>query len=471
MSKEVGKKKKGFQMPHLLWIMLGLLLIASAATYIIPAGEFATTAEGVIIGDQFSYLAEQTPVSPADFLMLILNGLVNSSAIIFVVMVSGAAINLLLTSGSIDNILNWAIFKLQDKGQYVLISLLFILITYIGGFAGSDALIALVPIGVIFSKKLKLDPVVAIGVTTFPALIGFGTGVMNPMIPQVMIGLPPYSGFGARFIIMNIFMIIGLLYVIRYIRKIQEDPTNSVMYSEGWTPESYAAADADEAEIEGEKLELRSVLSLLTFIGQYFFIIYYSTTGGESVLNFMVAAGFVTIIIIGLISKLNADEVGNAVAGGFSNMAFVGVIIGLAGVMSLILNQGNIMDTIIYNMTLPLQSISQAWSTIGIAGVVGLLNPLIPSATSKAAFLVPILQPIGEALDIHPQMIIQAFQLGDGFTNLVSPVLGWTVGSAVTAKVPFDKWVRWVAPAVGIFLVASAVILFVLSSIGWTGGV
>lgn len=469
MSKEVGKKKKGFQMPHLLWIMLGLLLTASIATYLIPAGEFATTAEGVIIGDQFSYLGRQTPVSPADLSMLILDGLVNSSAIIFAVMVSGATINLLLQTGSIDNILNWAIFKLQDKGQNILISLLFILVTYIGGFAGSDALIALVPVGVIFSKKLKLDPLVAIGVTTFPALIGFGTGPNTPMIPQIMIGLPPYSGFLVRFVIMNLFMVLGLLYVIRYIRRIQADPTNSIMYSEGWTPESYAAVDADEAEIEGEKLEWRSVLSLLVFISQYFFIIYYSTTGGASVLNFMIAAGFVTAILIGLISKLNADEVGNAIAGGFANMAFVGVIIGLAGVMSLILNQGNIMDTIIYNMTLPLQNISSAWSTIGVAGIVGLLNPLIPSATSKAAFLIPILEPIGEALEIHPQLIIQAFQFGDGFTNLVSPVLGWTVGSAVTANVPFDKWVRWVAPVVAGFFAIAIIILFILSNVGWTG--
>lgn len=105
MSTEV-KKKRQLKMPHLLWLMLGILTLASIATYFVPAGQFATTEDGTIIGDQFNYLGEQTPVSIPQVLMLILTGLTNSAPIIFAVMVSGASINLLLQSGSIDNILN-----------------------------------------------------------------------------------------------------------------------------------------------------------------------------------------------------------------------------------------------------------------------------------------------------------------------------------------------------------------------------
>ena len=58
------KAKKGFKMPHLFWIMMGLLLFACLLTYIIPAGEFAVDENGKILGDQFSYLGHQTPVAP-----------------------------------------------------------------------------------------------------------------------------------------------------------------------------------------------------------------------------------------------------------------------------------------------------------------------------------------------------------------------------------------------------------------------
>ena len=37
------KAKKGFKMPHLFWIMMGLLLFACLLTYIIPGGEFWAT--------------------------------------------------------------------------------------------------------------------------------------------------------------------------------------------------------------------------------------------------------------------------------------------------------------------------------------------------------------------------------------------------------------------------------------------
>ena len=78
-KKEAGTKKKAFKMPHLLWIMLGLLLIASILTYIIPAGQFATDEAGNVLGDQFNYLGYQTPVNPWQMLMMIVDGFSGST--------------------------------------------------------------------------------------------------------------------------------------------------------------------------------------------------------------------------------------------------------------------------------------------------------------------------------------------------------------------------------------------------------
>ena len=47
----MGKKeKKPFKMPHLLWIMFGIIVLACLATYLIPAGEFAVNEAGQITG-------------------------------------------------------------------------------------------------------------------------------------------------------------------------------------------------------------------------------------------------------------------------------------------------------------------------------------------------------------------------------------------------------------------------------------
>lgn len=360
---------------------------------------------------------------------------------------------------------------MKDKGDGVLVSAMFILIVYIGGFAGSDALIALVPIGVIFAKKMKLDPIVAIGITTFPALIGFGTGPQSMLVPQMMIGIQPYSGFGLRFVFMNIFMIIGLFYLLRYIKKIQKDEQKSLMYNEGWRAQQVLHNGEDDG-IKAEKLKPMSIFALVIFIVQYLVIISYSTFGGDpaELYNFMIVINILTAFVIGISTRMSWDKLGDSFAQGLAAMAFIAFIIGLARVMSLILTQGNILDTIVFTLTKPLMDINQSFSTIGISVIVGILNPLVPSATSKAAILIPIIQPIAETLNLPKQVAIQAFQFGDGFTNMISPVLGWTIGSCVAAGVSFVKWVRWVLPAVILFLLLSFIILYILTTVGWTGG-
>ena len=43
---EKSHKKESFKMPHLLWIMLGIILLSCLCTYIIPAGQYVIDATG-----------------------------------------------------------------------------------------------------------------------------------------------------------------------------------------------------------------------------------------------------------------------------------------------------------------------------------------------------------------------------------------------------------------------------------------
>ena len=472
---DTGQKKQrfNFRLPHLLWLMAIILGVMTLASYLIPAGEFATNDEGVIDPNSFHILPDQTPVSPFKTLMLLLDGLTESAPVVFTVMVVGASVAVVLEAKAFENILNWTTYKLKDKGTYLLISILFCLMVYIGGFAGSDALIAVVPIGVLFAKKLRLDPVVAIGVTTYAALIGFGTGPQPIVIPQLFIDLPPYSGFGTRFIIMNFFMLVGLGLLLLYVRKIRKNPTKSIMYSEGWRPDDNSVtAEDEEATLVAEKLSWRSIAVIVVFLAQFGLIIFYSTTGdSDLLLNFMVATFLVTAVINGILAKFSADKTANTIAKGLADMAFVGIIIGLARVVSLILDQSNIVDTIVYYLTRPLLGVGLGVSTILMVLIFAAINFIIPSATAKAAILIPIVAPVAAAIGLDPQLAIQAFQFGDGFSNQLSPVLAWLLGSCAMAGVSYGKWVRWVFPKVLLFLALSCGIMLILTAVGWTGGV
>lgn len=462
------KEMKKFKVPHLLWIILGIILMMSILTYVIPAGQFATNEAGKLMGDKFEYVGEQTPVNPWQAAMLIFPGLVGAAPIIMLVIAAGAGMQLALDTGAFDVLMNWSIYKMKDKGATVLVSVLFILMVYLGAFAGTDALIAIVPIGVLFAKKLKLDPIVALGVSLFPSMIGFGTGPTKMIIPQMMMDITVLSGFGARFLSMNFFMIVGLIFVLRYIKKIQNDPSKSVMGNTEWLN----ASDEGNSDLLKEtKLTWRHILVLILFVVQYVLIVYFIAVAPSQALAYYTTIMVVFGIAMGIVGGMSGDEIGNSFAKGASSMAFVGFIIGLAKVVSLVMDSGQITHTIVYTLTKPIMNLNRGIATVGITAIISLINPLIPSATGKAAMLIPIIQPVTEALGLNGQIAVQAFQYGDGFTNLISPALGWTIGSAAIAKVPFDKWVKWVFPKMMFMILVSFVWIYVLYAIGWTGGV
>ncbi len=469
MTQKTETPRKSFKMPHLLWIMMGLLIVASLATYVIPAGQFGLDAQGALDGTVFNYLGSQTPVNLWEMLLLILPGFTGSSAVICTVLSLGAMTAVVLATGAFDDVLNYAIFKLKDKGEALLISGLFVLMVYLGSFGGSDALIAVVPIGVIFCKKMKLDPICAVGVTTYATLIGFGTGPTKQYIAQLMMGVPMYHAFFTMFISMNFFMVVGLFFLLRYVKKIRQDPTQSPMWSQGWNPETMEVDAADQSKLGGAvDFPRRAMAIVAVFMFQYVIIVGYTLSGGTNTQALMVALAMLISVICGVMAGFSAERIGNEFVKGLQSMVFVCFVIGLARVMSLVMTNGNILHTIVYSLTRPLMDLPRSVASVGMTAIISVINIVIPSATSKAAILIPIIRPIAETLQMNPDLAVQAFQYGDGFTNIVSPFLGWTIGSCAMAGVPFPTWVRWALPKVVAMILLGFCVMFLLTESGWT---
>ena len=63
----------------------------------------------------------------------------------------------------------------------------------------------------------------------------------------MLMGVQIYGTFFTMFISMNIFMLAGLFFLLRYVKKIRKDPTLSPMWSEGWRPDEAGDVAAEEA--------------------------------------------------------------------------------------------------------------------------------------------------------------------------------------------------------------------------------
>ena len=94
--------KKGFKLPHTFVIIIFIVLVATAMTWIIPAGEFVryenASGRTIIDPNQFSYI-DQTPVNPLLIPLYIVNAICSRIDLMLVIMFSGGAFSLISKSG------------------------------------------------------------------------------------------------------------------------------------------------------------------------------------------------------------------------------------------------------------------------------------------------------------------------------------------------------------------------------------
>jgi uncharacterized ion transporter superfamily protein YfcC len=72
------------------------------------------------------------------------------------------------------------------------------------------------------------------------------------------------------------------------------------------------------------------------------------------------------------------------------------------------------------------------------------INIFIPSGSAKAALTMPIMATFSDLIGLSKQATVMAFQFGDGFTNLITPTSGVLIAALGMARIPYEKWVRWI---------------------------
>ena len=166
-------------------------------------------------------------------------------------------------------------------------------------------------------------------------------------------------------------------------------------------------------------------------------------------------------IIAGIVAGFNNERIceimGKACAG-----VFVGVIcIGFARAVSVVLTKGNILDSVIYGLSIPLKQIPSSLSALGMLVIQSIINFFIPSGSGQAAVTMPIMAPLADVVGLTRQTAVMAFQLGDGLTNMVIPTMGALVVYIGVAKVPFSTYFKWVLPLYAMLMGIGAVGLLI----------
>jgi len=173
-------------------------------------------------------------------------------------------------------------------------------------------------------------------------------------------------------------------------------------------------------------------------------------------------------VALALASGLSGKAVTEAGFHSIAQMAPATFIIGMATTVSVIMEQGQIQDTISNGLANALSGLPTYLSAIGMSIGQSGLNLLIPSGSGQAMATLPVMIPLGNELGLSPQISILAFQIGDGVTNLFNPSLGGLVAMLSLCRVPFDRWLRFALPLTGMLLVWAWLGLLLAVAVGYS---
>lgn len=380
-------------------------------------------------------------------------------------------------------------------------------------FGMSEETIAFIIILVPLSISMGYDSIVGICMVFVAAGLGFAGAVLNPFtigIAQGIADLPLFSGFGYRLFCWVVINLVGISWVLWYAGKIKKDPKKSPVYEtdEYWrkkgtvdiasftfyTPKSawisfvlvsigllvfswmYPSSEIKIGNnssilpaipIATALFILSGIMSLKKSVHFYIlnllaFTIVFLIIGvmGYSWYIMEIATLFFALgIFSGIAMNYSGNEITKYFLEGVKDIMSAALVVGLAGGILVILQDGKVIDTILYGVSSSMAGMGKLGTVSVMYVIQNIINIIIPSGSAKAALTMPVMAPFSDLVNLSRQATVMAFQFGDGFTNMITPTSGVLIGVLGVAKIPYDKWVKWVAPFMLVLIILGWLLL------------
>lgn len=147
-------------------------------------------------------------------------------------------------------------------------------------------------------------------------------------------------------------------------------------------------------------------------------------------------------IFAGIVAGFDQEKICKTFIKYGSNLYFGAMVLALARAIYVIFTKGQICDTIVYYMSLPLQGMSATMSAAGMLVFQTIMNFFVNSGSGQAMVTMPIMTPLADILGVSRQVAVSAFQFGDGLSNLVWPTSSTIFAYLAMANLPYDKYLK-----------------------------
>lgn len=409
----------------------------------------------------------------------------------------------------------WEKSKLLKKigvNNIILTGIMFIFSLFGAVFGMSEETIAFTIIFVPLAISMGYDSIVGVSLCFVAAALGFAGAFLNPFtvgIAQGLSNLPLFSGIEYRIFMWFVINFVGFAFILRYASKIHKNPEKSLVYEE----DSYWRNRNSETSVDFKFTvpKMAWISFVLLSASLILFAIFYPISImkiGNSSIRFpavpvsttvFILAGFLSLrktvhyyilnllsftivfliigvmgynwyvmeiatlfLALGILSGIaigkTANEFTRSFIEGAKDILSAAMVVGLAGGIIVILKDGKIIDTILYYVSQSMADLGKVGSISMMYLIQTFLNIFIPSGSGKAALTMPMMSQFSDLVGISRQATVVAFQLGDGFTNMITPTSGVLIGVLGIARIPYEKWFKWVIP----FIIVLTVLGFLL---------
>jgi uncharacterized ion transporter superfamily protein YfcC len=469
---------KSFKVPHVFTLLTLVIFFCALLTWLIPSGRYERetrtfgslertmvvpgtfetlpkhlSAMGVVFGEQKQ--GHASPVSFQGFLSAIPRGMIEAGDIIFFVFIIGGTFGILQRTGTISAGIHSILERFRDSWRLLTIVLMTVMAIGSSTLGMAEEFIPLIPIFLLVSKEIRCDRVFAVGVVFIAAQAGFAAATTNPFtvnIAQGIAELPLNSAMPFRLVFFVCSLTVAITYVLRYGARIRRDPSLSVMKDDDF--------ELSESTGDAPEWNRTHLAILLACLGIFVFILFAVQSMGWWLPE--MAGGFFLMGIVAMaIGRLPLDDGVRAAVRGMEEMVVAALVVGFARGVTVVMVDGQILDTLIYAAAAALQHVPRLVAAEGMLLFQAMLNFFIPSGSGQATVTMPLMAPLADVLGLTRQTAVFAFTCGDGFANLVIPTSGVLMAMLGLGKVPFEKWIRFVFPVFLQLMLVAAVFLAV----------
>lgn len=482
------------RMPDAFVILFGVILFATVLTYLLPAGSFETQlVEKQINGETVSRtLIKQNSFQFADdasnqgapifatgdtvgAMNYAFEGMVSGNkygsavGVVAFIVIIGGAFGIIMQTGAINNGIMKLIEKTQ-RTQFLIIPIIFILFSLGGAIfgMGEEAIafcIVLIPLMI----KLGYDAITGVLITYVATQIGFAASWMNPFsvaIAQGIADVPLLSGQGFRMTLWVIFTTVGLGFTLWYANKVKQDPS----YSKSQAGNAFYKAKEQSITSHFNMIDtLILVMFLLGIIWVIWGVTQYAYYIPEIASQFF-CMGIVAGIIAIVGKRMTANGVSAAFQQGAKDLLPAALIVGMAKGIILVLGgddvtEPTVLNTILYYCSNAIGETSSYVNALAMLVFQSIFNFFIASGSGQAAITMPLMAPLADLVGITRQTAVLAFQLGDGFSNMIIPTSAGLIGCLGVARVDWSTWFAFIWKLFAVLMAISATAMIIAVAI------